>query len=315
MTDSNDRPLVRYANVIFDRGRWEGFALRPDDIVISTPPKCGTTWTQMMIALLVFQTPDLPAPLAHLSPWLDMRTRARREVVADLEAQQHRRFIKTHTPLAGLPLVPGVTYITVGRDPRDVALSMGDHMATIDFGAFLTACAAAAETDGVPMPALPPLPPEDLDQTDRAKFWRWVREGAPATSGTSSLLVTLTHVQSFWDVRDTANVMLHSADLKTDLEEQMRDLAGRLGIDVPEEKWPADRPQQRHRDLARPDRLLPQGTEWCLARGARHRRRPPAVRRSRRDVGAPGVRRVDAPILIRDQGRLSRRAPRSARRG
>jgi len=137
------------------------------------------------------------------------------------------------------PLVPGVTYITVGRDPRDVALSMGDHMATIDFGAFLTACAAAAAADGVPMPALPPLPPEDLDQTDRAKFWRWVREGAPATSGTSSLLVTLTHVQSFWDVRDTANVMLHSADLKTDLEEQMRDLAGRLGIDVPEEKWPA----------------------------------------------------------------------------
>lgn len=240
MTDGNDRTLVRYENVICDSGRWEGFALRPDDIIISTPPKCGTTWTQMLIALLVFQTPDLPAPLAQLSPWLDMRTRARADVVANLDAQHHRRFIKTHTPLAGLPLVGGVTYVTVGRDPRDVALSMGDHIANLDFVALLAASAAAAEVDGVPMLAVPAPPPEDLDQSDRAKFWRWVLDDAPVTSGMSSLLVTMTHVQSFWDVRDSVNVVvLHYADLKADLEGQMRALAGRLGIVVPEARWPA----------------------------------------------------------------------------
>jgi hypothetical protein len=34
-----------------------------------------------------------------LSPWIDIVTRARTEVFADLAAHKHRRFIKTHTPL------------------------------------------------------------------------------------------------------------------------------------------------------------------------------------------------------------------------
>jgi aryl sulfotransferase len=46
--------LIRYSNMVWDSARWEGFELRPDDIVISTPPKCGTTWTQMICALLIF---------------------------------------------------------------------------------------------------------------------------------------------------------------------------------------------------------------------------------------------------------------------
>jgi aryl sulfotransferase len=39
--------------------------------------------------------------LAELSPWLDI---SRDEVQARLSAQRHRRFIKTHTPLDGIPL-------------------------------------------------------------------------------------------------------------------------------------------------------------------------------------------------------------------
>ena len=54
-----------------------------------------------------------------------MLTRALDDVVADLDAQTHRRFIKTHTPLDGLPHDPRVTYIGVGRDPRDVAALVG----------------------------------------------------------------------------------------------------------------------------------------------------------------------------------------------
>src|SRR5687768_11314107 len=94
---------IRYRTVISDSARWDDFPFRADDIVISTPPKCGTTWTQMICALLIFRTPDLPAPLAKISPWLDMQLTDRDETVAALEAQTHRRFIKTHTPLDGLP--------------------------------------------------------------------------------------------------------------------------------------------------------------------------------------------------------------------
>ncbi|MGH9022020.1 MAG: sulfotransferase domain-containing protein, partial [Acidimicrobiia bacterium] len=91
--------MVRYRSVIADSARWDGFSFRPDDIVISTPWKCGTTWTQMICALLVFQTPELDRPLDLIAPWVDIQTRTKEDLFADLEAQRHRRFIKTHTPL------------------------------------------------------------------------------------------------------------------------------------------------------------------------------------------------------------------------
>lgn len=92
------RKPVRYHSIIADSARWGGFALREGDLIISSPPKCGTTWTQMICALLIFQSPDLPRPLDQLSPWLDQLLRPLDSVVADLEAQTHRRFIKSHTP-------------------------------------------------------------------------------------------------------------------------------------------------------------------------------------------------------------------------
>src|SRR5579871_587592 len=70
----------RYEASMYDSSRWDGFELRPGDIIISTPPKCGTTWTQMICALLVLQEPELPLPLVTLSPWIDVVTRARTRV-------------------------------------------------------------------------------------------------------------------------------------------------------------------------------------------------------------------------------------------
>ena len=100
-----------------------GFPFRDGDIVISTRSKHGTTWVQMICALLVFREADLPAPLPDLSPWLDWVGEPRDEVVARLEAQGHRRFVKTHTPLDGLPLDPRATYVVVARHPLDAAVS------------------------------------------------------------------------------------------------------------------------------------------------------------------------------------------------
>ena len=141
---------MRYRSLIADSARWDGFAFRPGDIVISTPPKCGTTWTQMLCALLIFDGPDFPAPLDEVSPWLDMCTRPLAEVTAALAAQTHRRFIKTHTPLDGLPLHADVTYLVVGRDPRDVAISCEHHAANMDFAHFLELRAAAVGTTTSP---------------------------------------------------------------------------------------------------------------------------------------------------------------------
>ena len=151
--------MRRYEGSMYDSSRWDGFGLRPGDIIISTPPKCGTTWTQMICALLILQEPELPLPPDTLSPWIDMVTRARTDVFADLEAQAHRRFIKTHTPLDGIPSDPAVTYICVGRDPRDVGLSMDRHIGNTDIGAFLSQRERAAAADGIePGPLRPPRP-------------------------------------------------------------------------------------------------------------------------------------------------------------
>jgi aryl sulfotransferase len=237
-TEEIDRPLVRRSNFVEDSSRWDGFEFRSDDIVISTPPKCGTSWVQMITALLVFQTPELPAPLTTLSPWLDLRLNARREVFANLERQTHRRFIKTHTPRWGIPITDGVTYICAGRDPRDVALSWDDHLANADPEVAGAKTIAAAEIDGVELPPPSEPPPTELGQSIRAKFWRWVLDDTAPTTALSSLWSTLDHVRSFWDVRDAENtVLVHYHDLRADLEGQMRSVADQLSIDVPAGRW------------------------------------------------------------------------------
>jgi aryl sulfotransferase len=230
-------PVRRYQATVFDSDRWDGFELRPGDILICTPPKCGTTWTQMICALLVLQEPELPLPLDTLSPWLDMVTRARKDVFAHLAAQTHRRFVKTHTPLDGIPNDPTVTYICVGRDPRDVALSMDHHIDNMDIPAFLDARSRAAAIDGIELGPLLRPPPRPDGERDR--FWQWVDNDTPSTRSGSSLRFTVEHLQTFRNAGDDLDVVsLHYDDLKADLEGQMRELAAHLGIDVAEDRWP-----------------------------------------------------------------------------
>ena len=114
---------------MFDSARWERFEHRPGDIVISTPPKSGTTWTQMLCALMIMDGPTFDAPLDGMSPWLDMRIRTEDEVFAIYDAQTHRRFIKSHTPLDGLPLRDDVNDVVVGRG-AGLHRDPGSHLRT-----------------------------------------------------------------------------------------------------------------------------------------------------------------------------------------
>lgn len=107
---SSASPVI-YRSGLTDSSRWDSFPFRSGDIVISAPSKCGTTWLQMICALLIFQNTALPVALTALSPWLDMRLRPLDEVLRVLAEQTHRRFIKTHTPLDGLPAEDSVSYV------------------------------------------------------------------------------------------------------------------------------------------------------------------------------------------------------------
>lgn len=223
---------ARFRNFVCDSARWDGLRFRDDDIVISTPPKCGTTWMQMLCALLIFRTPDLPRPLAELSPWIDMNTRPLDDVLRALDQQTHRRFIKTHTPLDCLPFDDRVTYLHVARDPRDAALSWDAHLANMDMGKFMAIRVEAVGVDDLEEIGLtePPSPPPD-DPVER--YWLWM-EGAPGAAGLTGLEELVRHVQSFWSHRDAPNVHLfHYGDLRADLAGQMTRLAGILGLEPP----------------------------------------------------------------------------------
>ena len=143
----------RYVSDEEDSARWTGFPFRGGDIVISTRSKTGTTWCTMICALLIFQTPELPALLGRLSPWLDHLIRPREDVVAMLEAQDHRRFIKTHTPLDGIPIDPRATYVVTGRHPLDAAVSLYYQGANIDRAKVRALTGAAGARGARPGPA------------------------------------------------------------------------------------------------------------------------------------------------------------------
>ncbi|MDX3192980.1 sulfotransferase domain-containing protein [Streptomyces sp. MN03-5084-2B] len=212
--------LRRYRTVVSDSALWDRFRFRAGDIVISTPPKCGTTWLQMLCALLVFDTAELPRPLTEISPWLDATTYDTTAILAGLESQSHRRFVKTHTPLDGLPPAAGVTYVCVGRDPRDAMLSFEHAVANIH--------PDAVPTGGLGPQVVTPPPADPLE-----RFRRWAdEEAAPESASFGVSLANLVHhVRTFWERRDEPQVALfHYADLKADLPGQLRRLASALSI-------------------------------------------------------------------------------------
>jgi aryl sulfotransferase len=198
-----------------DSRRWAEFHPRQSDIIIATRARSGTTWTQMICALLIFQTPKLPLPLSELSPWLDWSGEPIGKVVASLDRQKHRRFIKTHTPLEVLPRYAGVTYICVARNPLDAVISNYFHLANVKTS--------------------PDLPDLHTWVTD----WIDARPGTAAWKQTHSLETTLKHVGAAWNHRGNPQViLLRYEDLLADAEHEMRMLAKRLEIEVPEKTWP-----------------------------------------------------------------------------
>jgi aryl sulfotransferase len=229
----SDLPLRSrvYQNHHLDSTRWDYFQSRSSDVVISTSYKAGTTWAQAIVAHLLFPDGDLPAPVGEMSPWLDMRTRPLELVLNGLEAQAHRRFIKTHLPLDGLPYEDGIRYLYVARDARDVFMSLWNHYSNHTDEVFLS----TNNTPGRVGDEFPRLP------DDIHAFWRgwmtqgwfeWESDGWPYWSH-------LHHVQSWWDYRHLPNIQLvHYSDMIEDTEREARRIAAFLGIEVPETAWP-----------------------------------------------------------------------------
>ncbi|MBP7002333.1 sulfotransferase domain-containing protein [Amaricoccus sp.] len=208
----------------FDSTVWEDLVLRDDDVVIATYAKSGTTWTQQIVGQLIFGG-DPEVNVAELSPWVDLRLPPREVKLPALEAQTHRRFLKTHLPVDALVFSPKVKYLYVGRDGRDVLWSMWNHHRNANAAWY----AALNDSPGrVGEPILPP------PATIREYYHDWLdRDGHP-------FWPFWENVRTWWALRQLPNVMLvHFADMKADMPGQIRRIADFLEIEVSDESWPA----------------------------------------------------------------------------
>ncbi|WP_367025625.1 sulfotransferase domain-containing protein [Methylococcus sp. ANG] len=208
----------------FDSTIWNDFRFRDDDIVIATYGKSGTTWVQQIVGQLVFGG-DPELAVAEVSPWLDLRVPPKEVKLPVVEAQTHRRFLKTHLPVDALVFSPRAKYLYIGRDGRDVVWSMYNHHANAN-RLWYEALNDTPDRVGPPIEQ----PPADIRQ-----YWRdWLdRDGHP-------FWPFWENVSSWWQVRHLPNLMfLHFADLKRDMPGQMRRIAAFLDIPIDEARWDA----------------------------------------------------------------------------
>ena len=208
----------------FDSTIWNDLEFRDDDIVIATYAKAGTTWMQQIVAQLMFDgDPDIA--VAEMSPWVDLRVPPKEVKLPLLEAQKHRRFMKTHLPVDAIRFCPKAKYLYIGRDGRDVVWSMYNH----HVNANQTWYDALNNTPGRVGPPIEP-PPDDIRQ-----YWReWLdRDGHP-------FWPFWENIRSWWAVRDLPNVkFIHFANLKHDMAREIRAIATFLDIPIKESRWEA----------------------------------------------------------------------------
>ena len=208
----------------FDSTIWNEFQFRDDDIVIGTYGKSGTTWVQQIVAQLLFDGAE-GLEVAAMSPWLDLRVLPKHVKLEAIEAQTHRRFLKTHLPVDALRFSPAAKYIYIGRDGRDVIFSMYNHHANANAQWY------QALNDS-PGRVGPPIakPPADIRQYYR----EWLEgDGHP-------FWPFFENVRSWWEIRDLPNVLLlHFARLKQDLPGEIRRIASFLDIPIDEARFPS----------------------------------------------------------------------------
>ncbi|CAF1325512.1 unnamed protein product [Rotaria sordida] len=184
---------------------WNDFQFRHDDIIINTYSKSGTTWTQQIVSQLIFNRQE-NINISRISPWLDFRLNAesfgsKEKLLQTLENQTHRRCIKTHLSLDALVFSPKAKYIYVGRDGRDIACSLYNHLVNL-------ICDGHAK-------------PQSIQEIFQNQIL--------STSETSFFA----HIRSWWNIRHLPNVLIvHFNQLKKDLPSEIKRIAKFLQIET-----------------------------------------------------------------------------------
>ncbi|KAK7873232.1 hypothetical protein R5R35_011312 [Gryllus longicercus] len=196
----------------------KNFHVRDDDVYIVTPRKCGTTWTQEMVWLLMnnldFET-AMKTNLLQRSPYLEVARLVpddvKKEILKNVDMVENSdhlpspRCIKSHLTKELLPVQlwtkkPKIIY--VAREPKDTAVSFFYHEQL--FTSF---------------------------SGDRDFFFECFYEDIVAYTPLWE------HMLDFWKMKDEPNILFNTyEEMKKDLPDVIRRTAKFLGKSITEEQ-------------------------------------------------------------------------------
>lgn len=201
---------------------------RDGDVVISVPPKSGTTWTMNIVhQLLTGGTADF-RDIYEEVPWIEFLGhpgQSHQEVLDRLEAMptSSRRAFKTHSAPPEVPFVGG----GAGRDVKYIVVFRNPEEALVSFRPFID-----QHTDE--WFDLWQVPREALCRPDFPSFYSDVIDPRGMNKMVFGFLA------AWWPLREEKNVLfLHFSDMKRDREAAIGKVAKFLGIEPTAEQWPA----------------------------------------------------------------------------
>lgn len=199
---------------------------RDGDIVVSVPPKSGTTWTMNIVHQLREGGDAALEDVYAEVPWLELVPtpgKTRDELVAAIDAMPNhrRRAFKTHSAPGALPYhAPGagpeVTYVVVVRHPDEAMASMYPFLASHSKDWYAAWGMDKAE-----------FVPPDFATFYEAFGKDMIRD------------MVFDFVAAWWPLRHAANVQLmHFSDMKRDHEGSVHRIAEFLGFAPTAREWP-----------------------------------------------------------------------------
>jgi aryl sulfotransferase len=199
-------------------------AWRDGDIVISVPPKSGTTWTMNIVHQLRSGGDADFADVYAEVPWLEFvpsptADRAQLIEAFDRLPRDRRRAFKSHSAPPDLPYVapgtgPDVRYVVTVRNPDEAVASMRPFIAAHSDAWF----------------DLWQMPKDEVLGPDLAAF---VEQMGPMLIGT-----IFGFVAAWWELRHEPNVLfLHFNELKREPDASVRRIADFLGFDPDPTDW------------------------------------------------------------------------------
>ncbi len=130
MTSSKPDPRWGESSPMHDPYVLANFQVRDSDVLITTPPKAGTTWMQQILHQLRSGGDASFSSIDEVVPWLEITREGKgwQQVLQHFETLAQPRIFKTHCTAEQTPGIGTASIILSSRDPRDCCVSFYFHI-------------------------------------------------------------------------------------------------------------------------------------------------------------------------------------------